>query len=193
MLGGFFLSIKKNIRRIRKSLYWRSLYKTDIFQWRVEKARSWGAKIGEGCKLYSIDFLDEPYLVELGNHVVVADAVRFITHDGGVWLFWDKHPEIDNYGKIVVKDNVFIGMNTIILAGATIGNNCVIGAGSVVRGKIPDNSVVLGNPAKVVMKFSLYKKLILNSKTTLPTALIPKTVEGKKKRYEMISRAFNLE
>lgn len=183
----------KIIRKIRQSIYWRSLYNRDVFQWRIEKAREWGAKIGEGCKLYSMDFIDEPYLVELGNHVVVADSVRFITHDGGVWIFWNKHPEIDNYGKIVVKDNVFIGMNAILLPGTTIGMNCVIGAGSVVRGKIPDDSIVLGNPAKVVMKLSLYRKMILNSKKTLPTALILKNEEGKRKRYQMIKEAFKIE
>ncbi len=187
--GGMLLKLYE---RIRERLYWRRLYRKDIFRWRIEKARSWGVKIGENCKLYSMDFIDEPYLVELGNHVVVADGVRFITHDGGVWIFWDEHPEIDHYGKIVVGDNVFIGINTLILPGTTIGNNCVIGAGSVVRGSIPDNSVVLGNPAKVIMKVSMYRKLILHSKKTLPTALIPKTELGLKKRYEIISKAFDL-
>ena len=187
------LGLIKLCKRIREAAYWRRLYKKDIFQWRVEKARSWGVKVGEDCRLYSMEFIDEPYLVELGNHVVVADSVRFITHDGGVWVFWEEYPEIDHYGKIVVKDNVFIGMNTIILAGTTIGNDCVIGAGSVVRGTIPDGSVVLGNPAKVVMKVSLYRKLILNSKKTLPTALIPKTMEGKRKRFEIIKEAFDFE
>ena len=186
------LGLIKLCRRIREAAYWRRLYKKDVFQWRVEKAQSWGVKIGENCRLYSIEFIDEPYLVELGDHVVVADSVRFITHDGGVWILWNEHPEIDHYGKIKVGNNVFIGMNSIILPGTTIGNNCVIGAGSVVRGRIPDNSVVMGNPAKVIMKTSMYEKMILNSKKSLATALIPKTRVGKRTRYEMIRKAFDL-
>ena len=54
------------------------------------------------------------------------------------------------FGKIKIGDNVFIGMNSLILPGTTIGNNVIIGAGSVVRGKIPDNSIYSGNPAVFV-------------------------------------------
>jgi serine acetyltransferase len=45
----------------------------------------------------------------------------------------------------------------------TIGNNCVIGAGSVVRGQFPDDSVIVGNPAKVLMKTSVQKMLFRQS------------------------------
>ena len=60
------------------------------------------------------------------------------------------------HGAIVhgctVGDNTLIGMGAIILTGAKIGNNCLVGAGALVTGKmdIPDGSLVLGNPAKVV-------------------------------------------
>lgn len=51
-----------------------------------------------------------------------------------------------------VGDNTVIGMGSIVLSGAVIGDNCIIGAGSLVTGKtrIPDNSLAFGNPAKVV-------------------------------------------
>ena len=49
---------------------------------------------------------------------------------------------------IEIGDNVFIGMNSIILMGSHIGNNVIIGAGSVVSGNIPDNSVVGGGPSQ---------------------------------------------
>jgi len=181
------------INFIKDRLYWRNLYKKDIFQWRLEKGRSWGAKIGDRTKLYCLDINDEPLLLEIGEHVVVADGVRFITHDGGVWVFWDEHPELDNYGKIIIGNNVFIGMNSIILPNTTIGNNCVIGAGSVVRGKIPDDSVLMGNPAKVIMKTSLYRKMQIHSKKTLPTALIPKDKEGLIKRDKMLRECFYMD
>lgn len=58
--------------------------------------------------------------------------------------------EIQKIGEIHIGDNVFIGANSFILPGTEIGNNCIIGAGSVVRGKIPDGSVVIGNPATIV-------------------------------------------
>jgi acetyltransferase-like isoleucine patch superfamily enzyme len=184
-----------NIRWIHTVEYRANMFvlrKSDIFKWRVEYLRGLGAKIGENCRLFSIEVYSEPLLLEIGEHVVVSDAVRFITHDGGVWIFWSDNPEIDNYGKIQIGDNTFIGMNAIILPNTTIGNNCVIGAGSVVRGRIPDNSIVMGNPAQVVMKTSLYEKMILSSKKTLSTALIPLDKEGRKKRNAILSATFNI-
>lgn len=51
---------------------------------------------------------------------------------------------------ISIGDNCFIGMNSIILKGTTIGNNVVVGAGSVVHGTFPDNCIIAGNPAKII-------------------------------------------
>ncbi len=53
-------------------------------------------------------------------------------------------------GGITVKDNSFIGMGSKILEGRIIGNNVTIGAGAVVTNDIPDNSVAVGVPAKVI-------------------------------------------
>lgn len=56
--------------------------------------------------------------------------------------------------SIEIKDNVFIGYNSIILKGVTIGKNSVIAAGSVVVNDIPENVIVGGNPAKIIKKFN---------------------------------------
>jgi acetyltransferase-like isoleucine patch superfamily enzyme len=53
---------------------------------------------------------------------------------------------------VVIKDNVFIGANCMILKGVTIGQNSTIGAGSVVFNDIPDNSIAIGNPCKIIIK-----------------------------------------
>ena len=53
-------------------------------------------------------------------------------------------------GKVVIGSNVFIGADAIICPGVTIGNNVVVGAGSVVTKNIPDNSIVVGNPGRVI-------------------------------------------
>jgi acetyltransferase-like isoleucine patch superfamily enzyme len=52
--------------------------------------------------------------------------------------------------EITIEANVFIGTNSVILKGTFIGKNSIIGAGSVVSGKIPENSIAVGNPAKVI-------------------------------------------
>jgi acetyltransferase-like isoleucine patch superfamily enzyme len=189
-----YLPDEKFIIRLNNKIEMGILFHNDIFKWRLMKAREMGVKIGDNCRLFSLDINSEPYLLEIGDHVVIADSVRFITHDGGVWILSDENldPEFDHYGKIKIGNNVFLGMNSIILLNTTIGNNCVIGAGSVVRGKIPDDSIVMGNPAKVIMKVSLYKKMILHSKNTLLTAKIPVDNKGRQKRREIITKALNL-
>src|SRR5262245_60443767 len=119
----------------------------------IKWARSQGVIIGERCRLLGIDrgtFGSEPWLVRLGDHVEITGGVRFITHDGGVWVFREEFPDIDVVAPIVIGNNVFVGVNTILMPGARIGDNSVIGAGSVVAGSIPPNSVAVGVPARPV-------------------------------------------
>jgi acetyltransferase-like isoleucine patch superfamily enzyme len=114
-----------------------------------EEIRRAGIKSGKDCRIHTVS--TEPYLVEIGDHARIASGTMFITHDGAVNCF---PGEIDGgiFGKIKLGNNVFIGNNSIILLNTTIGNNCIIGAGSVVRGQFPDDSVIVGNPAQVMMK-----------------------------------------
>jgi acetyltransferase-like isoleucine patch superfamily enzyme len=119
----------------------------------ISYARRLGVKVGSRCKFMAATggtFGTEPYLIELGDHVEVSFNVRFITHDGGVWVCRDRYPDLDVIDKIVVGNNVFIGAGSILLPGTRIGENCVIGAGSVVRGEVPSGSVFAGTPAKYI-------------------------------------------
>jgi len=139
----------------------------------VHYARSIGVKVGENCRLYISDFGSEPFLITIGNRVTVASGVKLITHDGSTWLFRDEKGRRYHYRRIDIGDNVFIGMNTVLLPGVRVGNNVIIGAGSVVTKSIPDNLVVAGNPAKVIMTFSEYEKRALEtyvSEQDLPAA-----------------------
>jgi len=93
--------------------------------------------------------------ITLGDRVVISLNVYFLTHDYSfttALISIDEKPQTDVgiLRNIVVGKNVFIGMNSIILPGTTIGENVIIGAGSVVRGNIPSNSIVAGNPAAVI-------------------------------------------
>lgn len=141
--------------------------------YRINTLRKRGVKIGSNCRIYGYSWSTEPYLIEIGDHVVVAKGTVFMTHDGAVWIFRDKDPNIDLFGKIKVGNNCVIALNAIILPNTTIGNNCVIGAGSVVRGVIPDNSVAIGNPAKVIMSTGVYYAMIKNNPGKMNTARIP--------------------
>lgn len=59
---------------------------------------------------------------------------------------------------VKIGNNVFIGMNTIILKGVNIGSNVIIGAGSVVTKDIPDNVVAAGNPCRPIMTIDEYRE-----------------------------------
>lgn len=116
--------------------------------------RSKGAKIGKGCYISPCHFgTSEGYLVEIGNYCRIAKEVEFFTH-GLLHSIKIKYnaPDLDYFGKIKIGDYVQIGVGVIILAGVTIGNNVIIGAGSVVSKSIPDGCMVAGNPIKFIGK-----------------------------------------
>ncbi len=122
-------------------------------------ARSIGVNMGERCRIIGDArgmFGSEPYLVSLGDHVTVSSEVRFITHDGGVWVFRDAQPDIDLVAPVTVGSNVFIGLRAIVLPGVTIADNVVIGAGAVVTRDIPSGVVAVGTPAKPVKSLDEY-------------------------------------
>ena len=129
-------------------------------------AREKGVRIGEDCRVLADPyhcFGSEPYLVEIGNHVEITNGCRFITHDGGVWVIRNREncEKIDKFGKITVGNNVFIGVNTIILPGVIIGDNCIIGAGAVVTKSIPANQVWAGVPARYIKTLDSYAEEVL--------------------------------
>lgn len=138
---------------------------------KIQYYRKQGMSIGDKCHLGGcLRYTNEAYLIQIGDHVDIADGTLFVTHDAGMWVFSEDYPEDDVFGKITIGNNVMIGMKCIILPNSVIGNNCIIGAGSVVRGKYPDNSVIMGNPAKVVTKTSMLKLLYDKNPGRLRTA-----------------------
>lgn len=131
------------------------LMKDPIAYW-----RSKGATIGKDCEIYSSAVLgSEAYLVSIGDHVRINSNVVFVTHDGGVWVLRNMDAELKNadiFGKIRVGNNVHIGTGAVVMPGVTVGNNCIIGVGAVVTRDIPDNSIAVGIPARVIKTVDEY-------------------------------------
>lgn len=121
--------------------------------------RKRGVTIGRGCDICKkVSFGSEPYLITIGDNVRLTDGVKFITHDGGIWVLrnTEQLTEADIFGTIEIGNNVHIGMNTIIMPDVSIGNNVIIGCGAVVTKDIPDNSVAVGVPARVIESIDEY-------------------------------------
>jgi len=106
-------------------------------------------------------------LISLGNGCTISREVLFLTHDFCMHTVLkglrtelsndllevldakDNESKLLTVGKIIIGDYSFIGARVTLLPGTEIGKNCIIGSGSVVKGKIEDNSIVIGNPARV--------------------------------------------
>lgn len=152
------MDLSKALLRFKIAILKKASNRRKINFWRKQ-----GMKIGENCLFNTMGFSTEPYLIEIGNHVAIAAGTELITHDGAIWCFRDEIKNADVFGKIKIGNNVFIGNNCIILPNTTIGDNSIVGAGSVVRGTFPENSVIIGNPAKVIMKMSIQRLLYLQN------------------------------
>lgn len=125
-----------------------------------EQVRNLGVNLGKNYSVTGqVNYSSEPYLISIGDDVRISDNVNFVTHDGGMHVIRKyKNIPADSFGRIIVGNNVFIGMNSIILPGVKIGDNVIIGAGSIVTSDIPNNSVACGVPAKVIETIDEYYK-----------------------------------
>ena len=88
--------------------------------------------------------------IKIGENVMIGPKTIFWGRDHGMELGVLMNAQPHKLGKIEVGDDVWIGAGVIILKGVKIGTGAVVGAGSVVTKHVPDYSIVVGNPAKVV-------------------------------------------
>ena len=114
-----------------------------------------GMKVGSNCSIMDGSTFDYGHcnLIEIGNNVTIAPQAYLLAHDAST----KKILGYTKIGLIVIKDNVFIGARALIMPGVTIGENSIVAAGSVVTKDVPENTIVAGNPAKVIMTIEEYK------------------------------------
>lgn len=78
--------------------------------------------------------------------------------------------------EVVIGSKVWIGMNTVILKGSHIGDNSIIGAGSLVVGDIPANVLAAGNPARVIRELGVEREMTIASDSAVPMQSLIKTI-----------------
>ena len=123
--------------------------------------RKKGCVIGENTTFYSaqdtIVDLTRPFMIEIGNNVEITAGCTILTHGYDWSVLKGVYGDVlGSSGKVVIGDNVFIGVHTTIMKGVKIGNNVIIGAHSLVNRDIPDNVVVAGNPVKIICTLDEY-------------------------------------
>lgn len=92
-------------------------------------------------------------LISIGRNTTISTQVVILTHDFSIskGLSLINAPHSGKFLKpVLIGNNCFIGMRTTILPGTTIGDNVIVGAGSIVKGDYPSNVVIAGNPAKII-------------------------------------------
>ena len=134
-----------------------------IFKGGVAYAKYLGVKVGDGCRIYTTNFGSEPFLISIGNNVTITSGVKFLTHDGSTWLMRDKNGRRFFYAPILIGNNIFIGVNCIIMPGVKIEDQVIIAAGAIVTKSIPKGVVVAGVPAKIIGTYSEMEDRILKS------------------------------
>ena len=124
--------------------------------------------MGERCSIQTTTVFTDPQYVRLGNNVRLSGCTLF-GHDGSVNMLNAAFGcQLDNVGKIDIRDNVFIGHNAVVLPGVTIGPNAIVGAGAVVNRDVPPNSIAVGVPAKPVGRLDEYVARLQKRTATLP-------------------------
>lgn len=139
---------------------------------------------------YRADCIVDPshcFLITIGDNVTFAPRVHILAHDASTKRFLG----YTKIGLVNIGNNVFIGANSTVLPNVKIGDNCIIGAGCVVTKNIPGNSVVAGNPMRVICTYDEYmeknKRLMENrpkydSEWTITNKQFTKDMKDKMKK-----------
>jgi len=127
--------------------------------------KRWGGlhSIGDHCYIQTDVNITDPALVRMGDNVCLTGCTLF-GHDGSIGMVNHAYGlKLDAVGKVDIGSDVFIGYQAIIMPGVTIGDKVIVGAGSVVTGDVPSNSVVHGAPARRVCSLDdlvRYRKVV---------------------------------
>lgn len=160
-----YVSFHNEIDEAMREQHNRSLPFNEEFTDRWERAKKLG--FGEGSSIYDNSYVyGEPKVgakcwigpqtvidasggLEIGSGCTISVGVQIYSHDNVLQTISGGNEPIER-DKTTIGNHVYIGPNVVITRGSTIGNHCVVGAFAMVKGNIPDNSVVVGAPGRVI-------------------------------------------
>ena len=105
--------------------------------------------IGDNTYITSDTHIESVNTIKIGNDCAISWGVTIIDDDHHT-IKYDSKLKNKTTGSVLIGNKVWIGCNVTILKNTIIGNNCVIAAGSVVKGQFPDNVLIGGNPARII-------------------------------------------
>lgn len=123
-------------------------------EYTTEKLVSMGMTVGKNFDRLNGVILDPSHcwLIEIGDNVTMAPRVHILCHDASTKGFLN----YTKIGRVTIGNDVFIGADAVVMPGVTIGNRVIIGANSTVTHDVPDNTVVVGAPARVLCSVDEY-------------------------------------
>jgi acetyltransferase-like isoleucine patch superfamily enzyme len=106
-----------------------------------------GMELGEHTHIAHPIYFDRlfPWLITIEDHVTLSPYVAVITHDASLQHYTGQ----TRIGRVIIRERVQVGVGAVLLPGAIIGEDSVIGANAVVSREVPAGSMVVGNPAEV--------------------------------------------
>lgn len=162
-----FIKLHNDLDDAFISQYDRSLPLNEVFVDRWERAKKLGfgentsiydssvvigrVKVGANCWMGPYTIIDGSGNITIGDYCTISAGVQIYTHDNIKQTLSSGKHEIERM-PINIGHNSYIGPNVIVTKGVNIGNFCVIGANAFINKNIPNNSIVIGQPGKIVGK-----------------------------------------
>ncbi len=159
----------------------------------LEELKSQGMRVGENLiyESFSTRFdISHCWLIDIGNDVTLCTGVCLLAHDAST----KKELGYTKIGLVKIEDKAFIGINSVIMPGVTVGKGSIVGTGSIVTHDVPAGCVYAGNPAKFICTTEEYYKKQKDNLSSLPVFDGSYTVGGnvtEEKKQQMIAELKN--
>jgi maltose O-acetyltransferase len=158
----FSSSLKEKLRDILVFYGIEKRRQNSRLKWLVKN----GMKLGANCYIAPSVLIDNefPWLISIGNDCAITENCNILAHDASTL----KYLGYSKIGAVTIGNKCYVGTGSVILPNVHIGDNVIIGSGSIVTRDVPSDSVVAGNPAKVITTLQSFLDLHSSNLRTHP-------------------------